>query len=573
MDSARAAPNDFGVCGGPRPAPLSPRLFTMRSSFLPARARIAILASALLALGSTFGTAAAQTSLTLERVADGLERPVWLGAPTEDDRLFVIEQAGRMRVIENGNLLPLAALDLVGQVQFQPGSEAGLLGAAFDPNFASNGYVYVRFTEWFQNRNVLARYTIAPWNPNQFDASSRVDLLTWTAPFAFHNAGDIHFGPDGYLYVATGEGTERCESQNGFNFKGKMLRIDVSSVDTTGGYSIPPGNPYVGDPNVLDEIWSLGLRNPWRFSFDRETGEMYIADVGDSNWEEISVLPAGAGGRNLGWPRFEGWTCDAFLNCPTTLPDCAAPLQAPVHTYGHWGSNCSITGGFVYRGCAIPDLQGHYFFADYCSSLVWSFTYSGGVMGPLIDRSSEMFASDGGKAELVSAFGEDADGELYICDHLGEIYRIVPQGVAPVPCSGPPPPTGGSFTATPQTISISAGGTQQWTLDCDVPNTPYWVVGSASGTSPGIQLDGQLLPLNIDSYTVYTLQFPNSGVFNSSQAWLNGEGNATGGVVVSPGILDVSLIGASLHHAFVAFDFQSQKVLHASNAQPLDLVP
>lgn len=546
----------------------------MRTRISLACSRTALAAVGLWAAGSLCAPAAAQTPLTLERIVDGIERPVWLGAPPDDDRLFIIEQPGRLRVIENDTLLPLAALDLTGQVQFQAGGEAGLLGAAFDPNFASNGYVYVRFTEWFQNRNVLARFTVAPWNPNQFDQSSRVDLLSWTAPFAFHNAGDIHFGPDGYLYVATGEGTERCESQNGTNLKGKLLRIDVSTVDATGSYSIPAGNPYLGDPGVLDEIWSLGLRNPWRFSFDRATGEMFVADVGDSNWEEISVLPAGTGGLNLGWPRFEGFTCDAFLSCANPLPDCAAPLHAPVHTYGHWGGNCSITGGFVYRGCAIPDLQGHYFFADYCSGLVWSFTYSGGVMGPLIDRTSEMFAADGGKAELIAAFGEDSQGEIYICDHLGEVYRIAPKGVGPEPCGGGPPPPGGeTFVGTPGTISISGGGTQLWQLDCDVANTPYWVVGSASGTSPGIVLDGLQLPINVDNYTLHTLMFPNSGVFNASQAWLDSNGNATAGVVVSPGVLDSSLVGFSLHHAFVAFDYQTQQILHASNAQSLDLLP
>ena len=546
----------------------------MRSRTSFTRSRTAFAAVGLWVVGSLCVPTAAQTPLTLERIVDGVERPVWLGAPPEDDRLFLIEQPGRLRVIENDTLLPMPALDLTGQIQATTGGEAGLLGAAFDPDFASNGYVYLRFTEWFQNRNVLARFTVAPGDANRFDLSSRLDLLSWTAPFPFHNAGDIHFGPDGYLYVATGEGTERCEAQNGTNLRGKLLRIDVSTVDATGSYSIPADNPFLGDAGVRDEIWSLGLRNPWRFSFDRATGEIFVADVGDSNWEEISVLPPGSGGLNLGWPRFEGLNCDPFLNCAYPLPECSADLQAPVHTYGHWGGNCSITGGFVYRGCAIPDLQGHYFFADYCSGLVWSFTYSGGVMGPLVDRTAEMFAADGGRADLIAAFGEDAHGEIYVCDHTGEVYRISPKGVGPEPCGEEPPPPGDqTFFASPDAISVSGGGTQQWLLDCGVPNTPYWVLGSASGTSPGIVLDGLLLPLNVDNYALYTLRNPNSGFFNASQAWLDSNGNATASVIVSPGALDSSLVGFNLHHAFVAFDIQTLQILHASNAQLLELVP
>ena len=347
----------------------------------------------------------------------GLASPVGLvAAPSVFDQLFVLEQnTGRIRVIREGTLLATPFLDLGSLIS--SGGERGLLGLAFHPKYLTNGYFYVDYTNTAGN-TVIARYKVTS-NPDIADPSSAVILKTITQDFANHNGGQLAFGPDGNLYVALGDGGSggdpNARAQDLNVLLGKILRLDVDA----GAPYIPNDNPFVGTDG-LDEIWAYGVRNPWRFSFDRLTGDLYIADVGQGAWEEIDFQPADSvGGENYGWRCYEG---DAEYN--TT--GCADPgtMVFPILTYDHSGGACSITGGFVYRGCAMPGLHGTYFYADYCADFVRSFRYQPGDAIPPTwqDRTAELGPFDG----AIVSFGQDSDGELYIVSSGGTIYKIVP---------------------------------------------------------------------------------------------------------------------------------------------------
>jgi hypothetical protein len=258
----------------------------------------------------------------------------------------------------------------------------------------------------------------------------------------------MDFGPDGYLYIATGDGGDRFDPDNNAqditdNLLGKILRIDVNGddfpADPNRNYAIPPDNPFV-DAEGDDEIWAYGLRNPWRNSFDSETGDLYIADVGQFVIEEINVQPAdSAGGENYGWDCMEGSSCTAEATC--TCNDDS--LTGPVHVYNHNSGRCSISGGFVYRGCAIPDLTGTYFFADYCSAQIFSLRYENGAVSDLRERTAELAPGGGLSIDGISSFGRDSDGEIYICDIFGgEVFKIVPDGTPFVASAGATPPDG-----------------------------------------------------------------------------------------------------------------------------------
>jgi glucose/arabinose dehydrogenase len=352
-----------------------------------------------------------------------LDSPVFVTAPPGvTDRLFIVERGGLIKVVNRTtNSLIGTFLDLTGPVL--AGGEQGLLGLAFDPDYATNGRFYVSYTAKPDGRSVIARYLVSS---NADVAMSTVDrvVLETAQPFANHNGGMIAFGPvDKFLYIALGDGGSGNDpgnrAQNSGELLGKLLRIDVSQgAAMQPAYVVPNDNPCVGVAGARPEIWSIGLRNPWRFSFDRQSGDLYIADVGQGALEEVNVSTAAGGagrGTNYGWRIKEGTACTNLGPGSCTRHD----LQDPAVEYSHAGGACSVTGGYVYRGAAIPALRGTYFYADFCAGFVRSFRF---VNGMVTEHAS--WASLGGGQ--ISSFGEDADGELYIVTLAGGLFRIVP---------------------------------------------------------------------------------------------------------------------------------------------------
>jgi glucose/arabinose dehydrogenase len=350
-------------------------------------------------------------SLRAVEIVSGLSNPLHLTAPGGDSRLFIVEQVGRVRIIRNGALVAQPFLDITSRVS--SGGERGLLGIAFHPQYASNGYVYASFTDVAGNTRV-ERYTVSPASAGVADPSTASLVLSVPQPFANHNGGLILFGPDGMLYVGRGDGGGGGDPQNNgqstSTLLGKLLRLDVTSATP---YAIPPGNPFVGQAGARGEIWALGLRNPWRFSFDRAGGDLYVADVGQNRWEEIHVVAASRAGVNYGWRVLEGSACYNAATCNSQ------GLERPVLEYSH-DEGCSITGGAVYRGSLIPGIIGHYFYSDYCSGFLRSFRYQN---GQALDQRSWSVGSLGN----VLSFGEDAAGEMYILSANGRVYRLEAQ--------------------------------------------------------------------------------------------------------------------------------------------------
>lgn len=352
---------------------------------------------------------------TLIEVASGLNTPVFLTAPPGDlARLFVVEKAGRIRIIRDGALLPTPFLDLTTRVS--NGGEQGLLGVAFHPDFASNGRFVVSYTNTAGDTRV-ATYRVST-APDLADPASEQVILAVEQPFANHNGGMVAFGADGKLYIGLGDGGSGGDphgnGQNRNTLLGKILRL---SVDASGQASIPSDNPFRGQAGSRPEIWSYGLRNPWRFSFDRLTGDLYIADVGQGDREEVNASTEASQfgrGLNYGWNTMEGRACfNPASGCNQ------AGLTLPVLDYDH-SAGCSVTGGYVYRGSAIPSLQGHYLYADYCAGWVRSFRLQGQAATQELDWTS---LRPGG---LITSFGEDPRGELYLLTAAGKVFRIVP---------------------------------------------------------------------------------------------------------------------------------------------------
>ena len=342
-------------------------------------------------------------------IANGLQDPVDLADPGDGSgRLFILEKPGRIRILKNGAILPAALLDITDRVG-SSGSEQGLLGIALHPSFKTSGFFYVNYTD-LKGNTVIARFTISS-NPDQADAQSEKVLLRVNQPFPNHNGGSMVFGPDGYLYMGLGDGGSQGDphlnGQSKNTFLGKILRIDVDQGDP---YAIPADNPFAKGGG-LPEIWAYGLRNPWRFSFDRQTGDMYIADVGQNLYEEIDYLPAKTGaGTDFGWSYREG------LHPYKGSPPAGVKLTDPVWEYTH-DFGCSITGGFVYRGKAVPSLQGTYMYGDYCSGRVWGLKR--GSDGKW--QSSQLFQTGLG----ISSFGQDQAGEIYLLDLIhGGVYQL-----------------------------------------------------------------------------------------------------------------------------------------------------
>jgi glucose/arabinose dehydrogenase len=384
---------------------------------------VAGLAVALALLIGVFVTEShAATPLTTVPVVSGLSQPLFLTYPPQDTtRLFVIQRGGLIRIIKNGSLVAAPFMNINSLIT-TAGSEQGLLGLAFHPQYAANRFFYLNYTRKADSATVVSRFEGSPTSQDTGLVATESILLVVPQPYANHNGGMMAFGPDGYLYIGLGDGGNGGDpgnrAQDSTTLLGKILRIDVN---VPSGYAIPPSNPFVGRPAWREEIWALGVRNPWRFSFDRQSGDMYIGDVGQGSWEEIDFEPSSsAGGSNYGWRRKEGDHCyNPSTNCEVgfTLVD---PVEEYSHTFG-----CSVTGGYVYRGCAIPDLVGTYFFGDYCTGRIWSFRYDGTTLTDSTERTSEL---DPGSLN-ISSFGEDWNGELYIVHYGGTIYKIVPNGV------------------------------------------------------------------------------------------------------------------------------------------------
>ena len=349
------------------------------------------------------------TELRAAEVVSGLQSPVHLTAPPGDARLFVVEQPGVIRIIRDGGLLPTPFLDISARVSF--GGERGLFSMAFDPDYADTGYFWVNFTDVNGDTRV-ERFRVSS-DPDVADASSALLVLAVAQPYSNHNGGQIAFGPDGMLYIGMGDGGSSGDPGNHgqtlSTLLGAMLRIDVG----TAPYAIPPDNPFAGSATARPEIWAYGLRNPWRFSFDAAGDRIYIADVGQGQWEEINAVDIDAAPVNYGWRVMEGAHCYNAASCDQT------GLTLPVHEYSH-AEGCSVTGGHVYRGQRLTGLAGTYFYSDYCRGFLRSFRLSSG--GTATDhREWEV-----GNLGLVLSFGEDADGELYVLSSNGSVYRLEP---------------------------------------------------------------------------------------------------------------------------------------------------
>jgi glucose/arabinose dehydrogenase len=378
-------------------------------------------------------------AITLNEVISGLDHPVHIThAGDGSGRLFVVEKSGRIKVYHDSIYLN-TFLDIHSKVSTT--SEQGLLSVVFPPGYATSGLFFVNYTN-LAGDTVIARYQVSA-NPNLADTNSEVVLITIDQPYQNHNGGQMAFGPDGYLYIGMGDGGSSGDpanrSQNPAELLGKILRIDVGKsyapvvfppgsnhfylpavYHSSSGlpYIIPPDNPYVNMPGYRPEIWAMGLRNPWRFSFDRVTGDLYIADVGQNAWEEVDFQPVtSSGGENYGWRILEG------THCYNPSSGCIPPTgySAPILEYAHGiddSNGCSITGGFVYRGSEYPGMQGFYFYGDFCKGKIWGAANNSGWQTSLLTAAPFM----------ISSFGEDEAGEIYIADYgNGRIYHI--QGI------------------------------------------------------------------------------------------------------------------------------------------------
>ena len=338
---------------------------------------------------------------TWQPVVEGLQRPVDL-QPDGSGRLFVLEKVGRIRIIENDQLLEAPFLDITDRVG-SSSNEQGLLGLAFHPQYGENGRFYVNYTD-LNGDTVIARFQVTD-DPNTADPNSEVRLLGIDQPYANHNGGVLTFGPDGYLYAGLGDGGSQGDpNENAENpevLLGKILRLDVDTADP---YTVPADNPFGS------EVWAYGLRNPWRISFDQATGDLYIADVGGNEWEEIDFLSAGSpGGTNFGWDHREG-AHDFEGGGPEGMID-------PVTEYSHAEGGCSVTGGYVYRG-SMPEWNGVYLYGDYCSGFIWGLINNGGTW-----QNQQLFDMD----VNITSFGQDTAGEIYLVSDNGMIYRLTPQ--------------------------------------------------------------------------------------------------------------------------------------------------
>ena len=356
------------------------------------------------------GTDSSQLAISLVELANGLESPVYATSPVADPRLFVVEQPGRIRILRGGSLLPEPFLDITDRVSFE--DERGLLGLAFDPDFRASGRFFVNYTDVDGNTRIEAY--LDKDGGDRADPNSAMLFLEVGQPFPTHNGGQIEFGPDNMLYIALGDGGSDGDphghGQDATTLLGTILRIDV--LDQVGPpYRIPADNPFVEHPTWRPEIWHYGFRNPWRFSFDVNGGFMFIADRGEARWEEINAVPIERGGENFGWSVLEGTECFGTSSCE------AEGTRFPVAVYGR-SDGCSVAGGYVYRGAAVPALQGRYIYSDYCSGWLRTFQLQpNGTAGDPVELPVEPPGN-------VTSLGQDSDGELYVLTGGGRVLRI-----------------------------------------------------------------------------------------------------------------------------------------------------
>jgi glucose/arabinose dehydrogenase len=372
--------------------------------------------------GAVPDTATAQAPAPrLEQVVGGLASPLYLThARDGTNRLFLVEQGGQIKVLAPGAAAPAVFLDLADRVLF--GSEQGLLGLAFHPQYPANGRFFVNYTRQPDGATVVAEYRVSPGSPDVALTAETV-LLTVAQPFANHNAGMIEFGPDGFLYIALGDGGSANDpgdrAQNLDDLLGKMLRIDVDRTSGSLPYAIPPDNPFAGLVPGRDEIWAVGLRNPYRFGFDRATGALIAGDVGQNEREEIDLIVRGG---NYGWRVFEGTRCTG--NGPA--PCDPAAFVPPVAEYAHTLGRCAVTGGYVYRGARGTLPAGTYVFADYCTGEIFALPAAGGATTVLLDTNLN-----------ISSFGEDEAGEIHVVGLGGTVHRLVPAAAPGLTLSPP----------------------------------------------------------------------------------------------------------------------------------------
>jgi glucose/arabinose dehydrogenase len=401
-------------------------------------------------------------------ITSGLSSPVDItNAGDGTNRLFIAEQGGTIKIYNGNGLLATPFLNISAIIS--SGGERGLLSVAFHPDYENNRYFFIYYTN-LSGDITVARYQTQAGNPNEANAGSGVVLLTIPKPFANHNGGDLNFGPDGYLYFGTGDGGSGGDpnnfAQTGSSLLGKMIRIDINNFSTPPFYSIPPDNPYVADPNVDDRIWAVGLRNPWRWSFDRNTNDMWIADVGQGNWEEVNFRSAGnTGGINYGWRCYEATPTFNTANC---LPQ--NNYTFPIFEYSHdfTTGGFSITGGFVYRGAEYPALQGYYICADYVSGNVWLIV-SNGAGGWITRRQAGLPAN-------ISSFGEAENGTLYAVSLGGSVFKVDVTAILPVSLV--------SFSGTKQTgynelkwNTASVQNTNRFVIEYSRTGTNYFTAG------------------------------------------------------------------------------------------------
>ena len=426
------------------------------------------------------------TDITLEPVVTGLSSPVYVtNAGDGSRRLFIVEQAGRIKVLQSGSQSPAVFLDITSKVL--AGGERGLLGLAFHPQFESNRRFFVNYTRQPDGATVIAEYRVSPTNPDQSD-TAEIILLTFAQPFANHNGGMLEFGRDGYLYIGTGDGGSANDpgnrAQDLNELLGKILRIDVDHSSGLAPYSSPPDNPFFGPATGRDEIFAFGLRNPWRFSFDRVTGELYAGDVGQNAIEEIDIITKGG---NYGWRVFEGTRCtnnDPGLCSPGLFTD-------PIAQYNHSGGRCSITGGYVYRGSKSSLPFGAYVYADFCT----------GEILLLQDRAETLLMDT---SLGVSSFGEDEDGEIYVVGIAGTVQRFIN------PNATPP----GAFAIRSAFIRKRSDGVTLDPVTVKPNGKKFEIVVNESASVPSLASQGALVLVNgVALNTEYTENVPGTPIF------------------------------------------------------------
>ncbi len=533
-------------------------------------------------------------SVRLELIASRLNDPVDIVAdPLGGDRLFLVEQIGRIRIVDLAD--PTAPhdlfLDIRSRVRY--GGERGLLGLAFHPDYAQNGYLFVNYTRNPNGSTIVARYETSA-NPDLADAGSERLLLTINQPFGNHNGGQLQFSPrDHHLYIGTGDGGSggdpRNHGQNPGSLLAKMLRIDVDSGDP---YGVPDDNPFVGVAGVRDEIWALGVRNPWRFSFDPLTHDLYIADVGQNAWEEIIFQPAESeGGENYEWRVREA--NHGYSSSTSYGPGIR---QGAVFEYRHSGGavrGSSISGGVVYRGCSMPDLSGRYFFADYTAHWVRSFRIRNGNVVETVNHTAAMNASVAGSVRSPVAFGHDTRGEIYLLDHQnvsssadGRLYKIVPAQLPNNPPSArivtePEPPV---VALADDGAEVLLDGTSSDSGDAGQELTYFWekISGPEGDTIGRPRKESTLVMFTRSGEYRYRLTVDDAHENAASEVdvtvtedsgtpLLRGDANADGGADISDGtyILGTLFLGFDLPTCADALDVNDTGTVDVSDAVAL----